>query len=76
MHALTPEQAAQVAQAAEHQAQAQAQKKLKMGVNSNANTNLDKKVEGKSDARGALSGYIATLQSTRAWDALVHGNMS
>ncbi|KAL5478711.1 hypothetical protein ACEPAI_1988 [Sanghuangporus weigelae] len=26
--------------------------------------------------RGGLGAYIATLQSARAWDALVHGNMS
>ena len=34
------------------------------------------KLKERKDADGAVVGYIATLQSKRAWDALVHGNMS
>ena len=30
----------------------------------------------KGDEGGVHMGYIATLQSTRAWDALIHGSMS
>ena len=34
-----------------------------------------KEQQQKKEQRG-LAAYIATLQSKRAWDALVHGNMS
>lgn len=34
------------------------------------------KEKEKEKEKRALGAYISTLQSKRAWDALVHGNMA
>ena len=42
-----------------------------------AQANAKKLKKKEEEAKnGTVMGYIATLQSKRAWDALVHGSMS
>jgi hypothetical protein len=44
---------------------------------SQAQANAKKLKQKEEEAKsGSVAGYIATLQSKRAWDALIHGSMS
>ncbi|EJD04775.1 uncharacterized protein FOMMEDRAFT_18521 [Fomitiporia mediterranea MF3/22] len=68
VHALSP-------------SQAQSVKEAQSGSSSTGDATTlkrsSKERDGKENAHAyGVSAYIATLQSKRAWDALVHGNMS